>query len=272
LTKCLKIKDRISSKKYIGDIMRCPHCNEKLAPHDLWCVKCGKQTHLINNDLSALKSLNSTWKKYKPVQGNNFPVGILAVLTGVIPMVAIFWLLNYIFAQIPTWQIMLTRNFVWLFFLPVLMVPISATCKKEGYQISIGEYFGSFKNYGHYLILSLFSVLFYLVIYFVCKGDPILNLVWLVLVVYWIAVVFPVPVLMERYNMPAWQALILAYKKAGDLRWNILLLEIILIVANAVAGLLLVIGLAVILPFSWFAIRDYVDKMIEYEVFDTKAS
>ncbi len=250
--------------------MRCPHCNEKTAIHDLWCVKCGRHTEIVSNDLSATKSLNITWNKYKTVKGRNLPVGILAALTGIIPMIILIWLQNYATIDLPKWQLIVLSNIVWLFFLPVLLAPFQAVCKKDNNEIDVKDFFASFKSYFKYLLLSLASVVFYLLIFFICKGDPILNLVWLVLVIYWIAIVIPVPVLMERYNLSSLKAIVLAYKQAGDVRWNIFLMGIILVAANILATLLFVVGLAITIPFTWFAIRDYIDKLIEFEVFEIK--
>jgi len=247
--------------------MRCSHCNEKTASHDLWCVKCGKYTEVISQDLSAKKSLNSSWNKYKTFRGSNLPAGILAALTGMIPLCILIWLQNYTLLALPTWQMVVLSNIVWLFFIPVMLVPFSAVCRKDDYEIGVRDFFASFKSYFKYFMLSLVSVLFYLIIFYLCKGDPILNIVWLVLVVYWIAIVLPLPILMERYEINALKALKIAYKQAGDVRWNIFLMAIILVIANILATLLFVIGLAITLPFTWFAIRDYVDKLIEYEVF-----
>lgn len=248
--------------------MRCPHCNEKTAVHDLWCVKCGKHTELITKELSATKSLNSSWTKYKAVRGRNLPVGILAALTGFIPVYILIWLQNYAMLDLPKWQLMTLSNVVWLFFIPILLVPFKAVCRKDNNEIDVKEFLASFKSYFSYFLLSLSSVVFYLVIFYLCKGDPILNLVWLVLVIYWIAIIIPVPVLMERYNLNAFKAIKFAYKQAGDVRWNLFLMAILLVVTNILATLLLVVGLAVTIPYTWFAIRDYIDKLIEFEVFD----
>jgi hypothetical protein len=250
--------------------MRCTYCNEKLASHDLWCINCGRRTEVLSNSLAATKSLNESWKKYKSFKGQNLPVGIWSVLLGILPLILIIWFLYYGLPELPTWQTMLIRNIVWLFFTPVLLVPFRAVCRKADYQITVKEYFASFASYPQYLMLTLLSVIYYLIIYYVCKGDPILRLVWLVLVFYWIAILFPVPILMERYKKNAFSALTISYKKAGDLRWNMFLALIILFIANVLAGIIFLIGLTVILPFTWFAVRDYVDKMIEYEVFDVK--
>lgn len=250
--------------------MRCRFCNERLAPHDLWCVKCGKRTEVLNRDLSATKSLNESWKKFKPLKGQNLPVGIVATLTGIIPLIILIWVLNYAFPFMAKLGQMSMHIIVWTFFIPVLVVPFREVCRSDGYTLTTKAYMSSFKAYGQYLVFSFISVVFYVTIFFVCKGDPILNLVWLVLVLYWVAIALPVPVLMQRYQINAWEGIRISYKRAGDVRWNIFLMVIILFITNVLAAAALVIMLAVTIPFTWFAIRDYVDKLIEFEVFESK--
>jgi len=252
--------------------MRCPHCNEKIASHDLWCIKCCRRTNIISKDLSALNSLKVSWVKYKKVKGSNLPVGILASLTGIIPLLVILWILNYTLPVVPKWQFMAISSIVWLFFLPVIIVPLSAVCKKDNYHLDVKDFFSSFTRYMKYFSLMLITVIYYIIIFYVCTGDPILNLVWLVLILYWISIIIPVPIIMERFKCNAFKAIALSYKHAGDLRWNIFLMGIVLTLANVLAAVLLVVGLSITIPFSWFAIRDYVDKMIEYEIFADKVT
>jgi hypothetical protein len=251
--------------------MRCQNCNEKTAPHDLWCFNCGKRTDVLGNELSSVKSLVSTWKNYRQFRGINLPVGIIAALSGVLPLFLLLWLMNYTLPGLPLWQLLLMHAFVWTLFIPVLLVPFKAVCGNDDMKIDLKSFFSAFSSYGQYILFSFISVVFYVFIFFTCQGDPILNLVWLVLVLYWVAIVLPVPVLMQRYRLGAFKALIMAYKHTGDVRWNLFLMAIILTLINLLATVLFVVGLAVTVPFTWYAIRDFSDKLIEFEVFDSKA-
>lgn len=250
--------------------MRCPHCNEKTAVHDLWCSNCSKQTDVLSNELSAIKSLRETWKKYNPLKGQNYPIGIFSALTSWIPAILIIWVLNFTLPEMPRWESMLISNLVWLFLIPMLMIPLAMVCKKDDYVFRIKDLLASCGTYGKYMIFSLASVVFYLILFFVCQGDPILNLVWLVLVLYWLAIVFPVPILMERMQLNPLKAIKIAYKAAGDVRWNIFRMLIVLFLLNMMATVLLLVGLVVTIPFTWLAIRDYTDKLIEFEVIDVQ--
>lgn len=250
--------------------MRCKHCNEKVAEHDLWCVSCGKKTEVLDKDLSAINSLRSTWRNFNPNKGNNFAVGTWGAFTGILPMLIILFTFYFILPEMTLLNTILLYTITWTIFLPVLVIPVSAVCHKTGYQLCTTQFTSAFNKYFDYLLFSLISALFYIAIFFICKGDPILNLVWLVLVIYWVAIVYPLPVLMERYKINAWKALKLSYRFAGDIRWNIFLLGIVLALINILAIAFLFVGLIVTLPFTWYVIRDYVDKMIEFEVFETK--
>jgi len=246
--------------------MRCQHCNEKIAEHDLWCVKCGKRNNILINKLSSIKSINGSWKKYQEFRGRNLPAGIFAVLTGIIPLFVLIWILNFVLSNMPLIQYNILHGVIWIVFLPVLFIPFNAVCKTSSYHIEIKTIIRSFRTYLRYLTFSLISVVFYTVIFILCQGDPILNLVWIVLVLYWVPLAIPIPILMERYNINAWMSLMVSYKHMSDLRWNIFLLCIILLFANLISIAIFIVPLAIILPFSWFAIRDYIDKLIENEI------
>ncbi len=252
--------------------MRCRYCKEKLALHDIWCVSCGRQTELVKKDLSAWNSLLKTWQNYKKSIGHNFPVGIVYIVFGVIPLVLIIWLVQYGLAEISDPLKLLLRNTLVIIFLPLLISPLKNVCHKESYDFSIKQLWFSFQSYLRYLWFSFIVLAFYVIIYYICKGDPILNLVWLVLIQYWIVIIIPVPVLMERFKIGPLKSLYLSYKYGHDIRWNIYLLAIILTVINALAFVLGLICLAITIPFSLYAIRDFADKMIEYEVYSRAGS
>lgn len=248
--------------------MRCKNCSERVAIHDLWCLKCGHRTSIISKDLSVIESLNFSWRKYKLDKGKNLPVGIWGSLLSVIPALLLIIGFYFFSQESYSWIVVVIRNIIWLLFIPMLFIPFNSVCKKEGYHLTVKDYFSGFSLYPKYLFLSLLNVIYYLLIYYLCKGDPILNLVWLVLVLYWIPIILPVPILMERYNLSVINAIVLSYKKASDLRWNLFLLAIMVFLSLILSVVMLLIPLTIILPFSWYAIRDYVDKLIEYEVFN----
>lgn len=257
--------------------MRCSHCNTRLASHDIWCVNCHRQSSLIKNELSAWQSFKRTRSAYTPFQGMNVPLAVPAIILGIIPIAILAWLFNtsLILATDTALQLILSliiKSVVLSMFIPFTIIGFSAVVQAPGYEAGKEKLVVALKSYPRYLGFSLLNCLLYAIIYLICFGfpgfgsDPILRLVWIVLANYWIAVVLPVPVLMERRNLPFFAALKLSYRHFHVVRWNIYLLVLLLAVLNAVAALLLIVPLVITLPLSWFAIRDYTDLLLEYEL------
>ena len=260
--------------------MRCKHCDAPLAAHDFWCSNCGKQTQVITKDLSSWRSLQKTWKKYLPAKGLNIPAAAVSIIAGVIPMAAVLYAMNAFgrldFSQnqetIPLLLNLLITAVGLAIFFPMLLIPFSAVCRTEGHSVGFKDVLGSLKDYPRQLLLSLLTALWFVVIYLVCFGlpkfgsDPFLRLVWRVLVNYFWAVFLPVPILMERLRQNPWKAFKTSYKHFHVARWQLWRLALILILINLIASGLAFIPLIFTLPLAWFAIRDYTDLLLEYEI------
>ncbi len=260
--------------------MRCSHCNSRLAAHDLWCASCGRQTPLVKTELAAIPSLKRTWAKYSPFKGGNIPAAALAIILGIIPvaaLVAIFHNFNMLYLDTVKNVGTLLLNLAILsvslsIFVPFVLIAFKPVCEFEGYALGYRDYLAALKSYPRYLLFSLFSALYFVIIFLICFGfpnfgsDPILRLVWVVLVNYFIAVALPVPVLMERLKMNFWKAFWTSYKHFHVVRWNIYLLVLALLILNLAGFLLLILPLVVTLPLSWYAIRDYTDLLLRHEI------
>lgn len=260
--------------------MRCKHCDSRQAPHDFWCANCGKQTQVINQNLSAWASLKRTWNKYLPQKGVNIPAAGLAIVTGVVPIILILVALNA-FDRLNLTQTQDTKtlliNLFLMFggislFVPMLLIPFKPVSEQKDHSLRLKDFASAMKHYPRYLGLSLIAAFYFLVIYLICFGlpkfssDPILRLVWIVLVNYFLAIFLPVPALMERLNLGPWKALKTSYKYFHVVRWQIYLLALILLTVNLLATGLVLALLVFTLPLSWFAVRDYTDLLLEYEI------
>ncbi|MDD2332745.1 MAG: hypothetical protein PHI68_08875 [Candidatus Cloacimonetes bacterium] len=257
--------------------MRCKKCNARIADHDIWCVNCGTMTDAVNQELSAIKSFNQTWQNMSGKTSANASSAGFAVLLGLIPMIILSWLfqglLHYehsgAFGYI-VYQII--KAVAYSLFLPFLLVVFRVLAHSDDYHVHIRNYLAAIKAYPRYFGLSLMTTMYYVLIYIICFGlpglasDPILRLVWIVLVNYWVVLMIPVPLLMEKQNVGIISALKLSYRHFHDLRWNIYLLILVLIVINGLALVLAVVGLIFTIPLSWFAIRDYIQRLIDFEL------
>jgi len=262
--------------------MRCKHCNARLATHDIWCVECGRQTPVVKNELSALKSLAATYKSLRPEMSSSLPGTAFALILGFIPIVVLIVLFSTIISLESKTALQMLMNLgikslAFSIFVPFILIAFSAICKHSDYHLSFGDMLGSLRAYPRYLWFTLISALFYSLIYLICFGLPnfgslpILRLVWIVLVNYWVAIVLPAVVLMEQFNWTPWFAIKKSYMHFHDLRWNIFLLALVLTLIN-ILSLALVFLAAVpsvyALSLSLFAIRDYVRRLVDFELLE----
>ncbi|PKN72148.1 MAG: hypothetical protein CVU50_08370 [Candidatus Cloacimonetes bacterium HGW-Cloacimonetes-3] len=259
--------------------MRCKHCNARLANHDIWCVECGRQSDVVKTELSAMKSLKKTYKAFLPEKALAIPGTAFMLIAGVLPILVLLWVFNkYISLESGTAMQMLMnlgiKSIAISVFIPIILSAFNAMCSHTNYQLSFSSMMSSLKSYPRYLGYALISALFFSIIYIIGFGFPsfaslpILRLVWIVLVNYWVAIVLPAVVLMEQFSLSPWQAIKKSYRHFHDLRWNIYYLALVLGIINLVALLLLFVPLIFTLPLSMFAIRDYTRLLVEYELLD----
>jgi len=231
----------------------------------------------VRQDLSALASLKRTWTEYSPLKGGNVPAAALAVLLGIIPMAVLIIL--FLYSNLLSFQtggnMILSLSIIFIslsLFFTFILTAFDPVCKNKGYRLSFSDMKSGLRSYGRYLVYSLLSSVYFILIYVICFGfpnfasDPILRLVFIVLVNYWLAVVLPVPVLMERQGIGFWGALRLSYRHFHVLRWNLYLLGVIIFLINLAAFFLVLIPLVITLPLSWYAIRDYTDLLLDFEI------
>ena len=260
--------------------MRCKHCNSRLAVHDLWCANCGKQTQVVTEQLSALASLKRTWTEIKAHRGMNVPGAAFTIVAGIIPLIAFLIAMTllgiFVLADIQSTGKLLLNLFIISFgvfiITPILLIPFDPVTESPSRVVSLKQLTASLRSYPRYAVLSLFGAAYYMAIYLICYGlpsfgsDPILRLVWIVLVNYFAAVILPIPVLMNRLKLNALKAFVVSYRHFHVARWQIYLLFLVLAILNTIATGLLLIPLVITLPLSWFAIRDYTDLLLEYEL------
>lgn len=259
--------------------MRCKYCNAKLATHDIWCVECGRQTTVVKQDLASMRSLGNTYSSFKAHMSSAVPGSAFSLILGIIPLAVLIWVFSSIipFDNESVGGLLLgllIKSVSLSIFIPFVLIGFNAISLSETYTLSWQQIIAALNSYPRYLLFSLVSAAYYTVLFLICWGVPgfaslpILHLVWLVMVVYWVAIILPAPVLMERLGLSPWQAITKAYHHFHDVRWNIFLLALVLALLNAVAFLLLFVPMVVTLPLSLYAIRDYTNRLVEYELLD----
>jgi len=243
----------------------------------LWCVECGKQTEAIDNELSAVNSLRDTWNQYKPFKTLNIPFASIIVLCGIIPMLLLTWLTNNLLGlELNTIQGLITsllvKAVIFSVFVPITLLGFTSISQNQEYCLRISDFRSSLRKYPAYLFFAIISSIYYIVIYLICYGlpsfsaDPVLRIVWLILVNYWIAIVLPAPMIAETQEVGMLKAIGISYRHLSDVRWNIYLLTLLLFLINVLGAGFAIVGLTITIPFSLFVIRDYTRKLIDFEL------
>ena len=223
--------------------------------------------------------LKKAWEELKHHKAEFVPAAGFSIIFGLVPIAILIWIFSGFVSLSTDTALKLIINLgikslAFSVFIPLVLIPFSPISNQTGYSFSSSELLSSLKDYPKYFLFSLISALYYSIIYIICFGlpgygsDPILRLVWLVLVQYWVAIVLPVPALINIVPVNAWQAVKKCYLHFHDVRWNLYLMALALFALNALALLLFVFPLIFTLPLSFFAIRDYTRKLLEYELLD----
>jgi hypothetical protein len=268
----------------------------------MWCVKCGRQSPVVVTELAATRSMKETRQEYKATNNAFASSGRFSVILGVIPIILLIQLLPSIMSFDTNSAIgllghLFTKAMAISLFFPFLLVGFHTVCNQIPNDSANHKSADILSAYPRYLLMSLVSSLYYIIIYLICYGlpqfgsDPILRLVWIVLMQYWIVLLLPVPVLMEEHGYGFYRSLRLSYRHFHVVRWNLYLMLLILVIINGIPfgismyvlskalvasgalkfllffpTLLFLIPLAFTLPYSWMAVRNYTNRLMEYEL------
>ncbi len=233
--------------------MRCIECKKDIDELAFYCTNCGTETTIIKDKLSAKQAIRETWAEIKKEKSKAYIFSIFYVLIILLPISAAAFLLRDKYFIL---------NGVLTVLVPLALIPFEFSNISE---FKIGNYFANLKAYPKYLLFTFINIIYFFVIKIVCTGepvfsfvfDPILHLVRLVLVLYWIAVVLPVPFIMNRYNVNPFKAVYAAYKGGAETRWQHFFIAFIMFVYIIVSTLLLGFGLLVTIPLTFLVIRHY---------------
>ncbi len=250
--------------------MKCSNkkCLEKLSDTDIYCHACGKPSGVLSGQLAAQTIIRDTWEEFKLVRSNHYSFGILHFLFAVLPILCSIYLSYHLSLFQSNFTNYLFNNLIFALILPLSILPFAFRKNFISETVSPKEYFGMFKQYSRFFILNFFSVFFYFAIKYICIGDPILNLVRLVLVFYWVAVFLMAPAIMSYRQINPWKALVFAYKSGFMTRWQQLFLYLLLLVINLVALIPIGLGLIITLPFTYAVLTRYYRELERYNLLD----
>jgi hypothetical protein len=248
--------------------MRCKHCNNNVLPTQIWCESCGHQTELLKKELSVRALIKEVWDGYKANINHNFAIGFILAYLVFLPILVIVFMHSEVTLTGKSFVDYLIYNLLFILVTPFAFIPFFTFEKKEDGKVAIKDYLAVLKHYPSMLLFAFANFLFYFIVKYVCIGDPILNLVRVVLVLYWPAIVLPVPFLVSKTGQNPFKVIHQCYKKLGDIRWKFFFIWTALLLINFLGLIPAGLGLLVTLPFTYTIISAYMRKILQYNLIE----
>lgn len=225
-----------------GGIMNCKKCKAKLENTAIYCSQCGVPTGFVKEHLSAFNTFSQVVNTNKGKVWKHFAVSGPAYLFGLIPIILINELLTRYLGGINHnlyYGLFLLLSAI---FLPFFIMPLAKKDIFSETRSRISDYFSNFKYYFKTLLICELFALYLIALYIICQGDPILNLVHLVMFFYGIAIFFHAPSLVYHEGLSVLNAIKTAYISGKHtIRWQNFFLTL----------MMLLISVPVVIAYFW---------------------
>ena len=251
-------------------------CNYQLSEYDIFCPKCGTPTNALSTKLSAKMNIKEVWYKYSPQKGKYFAFSIFMLFTAFL-LIFLSYLLKEQVADLLHINVYFAENILYLFTIPLALIPFAS---KEDFiknPLKISSFIKNLKYYPLMWFFVLINILYFFLLKVICTGyllkmlvDPILHIVRFIMVLYWLVIVMPAPLLIVRKKVNPVSAIILSYKASAETRWQQFFILLYLFAINVIGLLLFVAGSIVTIPVAYILIEKYYFRMDEYHLFDKK--
>ncbi len=237
----------------------CSNCHIELKTNQLYCFECGEPTSVLKEELSAIKNLKAVWSNYQETKGQFYSFSIFYIFIVLLPIALIVAL---------THNSYYLNNILLLLYLPLAFIPLGIRYNGEGEVYTIKSYITNLKLYPRLFLFTALNIVYFFILKHVASGvDPILNLVRLVMVLYWLAIVVPLPLYMIRINADPFKSLLIVYKAGKEPRWQLFFTYFLLFLLNLGGLVLIGLGLLITIPFSFAVIERYYLQMEKYGLF-----
>jgi len=197
--------------------MFCKECKNKLVSIDLYCSHCGNPTVALKQHFNIKNVLTQASKSAQTQKESFYFFNLsIALLILFVVYLAHFQIIfqtvfyNYIFLNI---SVVLLSPFLLLSF---------ATIPE---QKNLPD---TFQFYPKLLLFTTSVALYFATLKIICQGDPILNLVRFILVLWGLAIAFPIPFLIFNHSKHKGRLIFKAYLAGKYLRWQQFALCVIL--------------------------------------------
>ncbi len=247
--------------------MRCKHCNAQIKNSDLYCPKCRKKTQSIKENFLIWNALKDTFLEERENENYNFKFNLF--FAGVIFIFLTLLGFHYFsFSYSNDWIRYFAENAIFLVLVPILLLPfgIQNIIMEIGYGKELNAYI--FKIFPKYILFVLINIAIFALIKFLCIGDPVLRLVRVILVLWWLAVLLPMPVMINKYNLNLYKLFKLSLRAFEDLRWQMFFGYIFILMSHIAMILPIFLGYLRFSNVIYMAMNKYLEKVDENEILD----
>lgn len=247
--------------------MNCKSCKNKLDKLEIYCSKCGTPTETFKSLFKLKDILSSAYTTTKSSKNYSASICIFIFLFSILPIIVITFLSN-LNLTLTYWQNYLLSNLIYIAFIPISLVFLTLNHNDSETKYSFKNYLKNFSFYPRFLFLIFLSSTYFFILKIICQGDPILNLVRLVLVLWGLAIALPIPLLIVNNNESVIKLAYKAYLAGKYTRWQQFSLVIILSIINFIAIIPLGFGLIYSLPFTANTLKELNQRHNNFNLYD----
>ena len=236
--------------------MFCKNCKAKLTSIDIYCKGCGRPTESFKSQFKVFDVLRLASKQVSDATFSNNIYNIVVTLA----IIWVVFIFSFNFLSLSYWTSYFLFNLAMVLLCPLLMIPLASVVEKEKKL--------QFNFYPKLLLLTFFVAFYFFILRIVCQGDPILNLVRLVMVLWGLAIAFPLFFLIFKRSEGFMVLLAKAYIAGKYLRWHQFCLCVILGLRLLASVILIFIPFSRSMNFTANVMYIWYQKQEEFELYD----
>lgn len=247
--------------------MICKSCKKKINEIDVYCDACGEVAESFKKKFK-LKEILSVAKKNVDIK-RDYPLQaiIFIFIFSILPLLLTgFFIRDNVFLNSHRATYFLS-NLIYLVFVPLIFLPFTFY-KDSDEKADSASLFRIFKIYPRFMFFVFIVLVYFFILKIICQGDPILNLVRFVLVLWGLAIALPVPLMIIKTNDSVISIIKKAFIAGKYLRWQQFSLVLILGIYNMLALIPLGLGLIFSLPFTSSVLKEYHKRQEDYNLYE----
>ena len=249
--------------------MICKSCKKKVEDIDIYCLSCGLPLDRYRQQFCLKKAVKQANDSAKNQSNTFFPFN---VILGIV-LVTVICLTTFMSGANKAVSYLI-QNILIIFIAPIFMLQLAAVPEDKKTEIKLSQ---TKKQYPRLLFFTFLVALYFFFLKFICEGffislaDPILNLVRFVLILWGLAIVFPVPMLIIKKEESVIKLIQRGYIAGKYLRWHQFSLCVMLGILSIISCIFLFLFLPTNMRFNSHLLSIWYKKQEEFKLYDRKS-